>query len=454
MGPLTVNPRRFIGGTGDINTTDYIHYHIFVRDAVTCRTKKVAVNIFTTVDDLVHNNNRQLLFNGIILDKHQSLSSAGILAYHSVFLVANLPAGSDEGEIPLVNVKNENPGGSGIIHPAVNANLPPILPIKPSRSHVYCPYFQDDNHSPATWLLVQEATFPMHGVVTSRDKFNHILSMIPPNIISKISNVIKLAADAQHQQPYEAIKEALAKELMPDSSQLFNQYFKSQSIGDLKPSKFLTKCIADLDSLQPNLSKDVALLRRFFLSSLPQTTQQILSILPTATLTELAAAADKMLEITGSSASKSIHAITKTSPIPPTSSNTELALCNAIALLTDKIASLDVQLRSSDRRQNGSRGNSPATSRQASPSRLSNNATKTDNTSGTPRKILCRYHFKFREAAQYCCVGCEWGNLSPTCKLLDTCTYHNRFRTKAFLCLPGCRFYTAFQDQQQPAKNE
>ena len=162
------------------------YFHIFVRERAPVALVKVTVNHFTTVGELVHNRNRTISFNGMIFSNQQTLSSAGMLPFDTVFFVAHLPAGADDDEIPLAKVKNENPGGSGIIHPAVNANFPPILPIKPSRSHVYCPYFQDDNHSPATWLLVQEATFPMHGVVTSRDKFNHILSMIPPNIISNI----------------------------------------------------------------------------------------------------------------------------------------------------------------------------------------------------------------------------------------------------------------------------
>ena len=375
-----------------------------------------------------------LSFNGSFLSPDDILCSVSVTSNATLTLVSSLSGGS-KADQKLVESGSDD---------EVDPPIPLQLTANKSKAMPTCPYFLDDNNSAALWFVVMESTFPVHGIISSRDKFNHILSQIPTNVISKMSSAIKIAADEKFATPYEILKEALTQQFMPDKAFLFHKYFKSLTIGDLPPTKFLEKCIIDLDTLQPGLSKDDALLRRFFLSSLPQTTQQILTVLPsTVSLKDLATAADRMAEVAGLSHQTNIHSITQIPALPSTSSNAstslsvsgESALCHAITLLTDKIMNLDSRLNSFERSHHNSKENS------RSSSVSSRNSSSRDNK-------FCFYHFKFKDDAKFCNIGCLWNNRSPSCKQKDICVFHARYHNRARRCLEGCKFFKSASVQK------
>jgi len=84
----------------------------------------------------------------------------------------------------------------------------------------------------------------------------------------------------------------------PKFDVVFENYFKTQQIGILKPSQFLQRVISDLELIQPGITQDKnnAILKKFFIQSLSAIHKTILASTSTTDLQELAVIADKIAE--------------------------------------------------------------------------------------------------------------------------------------------------------------
>ena len=310
----------------------------------------------------------------------------------------------------------------------------PMVPSKPTK------FFLDEMQSPETWLMTIETTYGVRNLHKSRDKFNFLLPLVPSNYSAKLTSVIKqtIASDCKH--PYSVFRGALMQLLQPTKSNLFSKYFRDQTLGDLLPSKFLAKCTVDLESMQKGASGDEAMLRRFFLSALPVQHQQILSVLSSATISELALSADKLAEI--AQPHLTAHVEVPSLPIPGASAqNFDTAgLIAAITSLSHRLSGLEAgfdRFNHDDRRSARSPNRGTTFSRGNSSSR---NRSPTPNNQRQP--LLCTYHYRFGDEAQYCHLGCQAQNVNTACKRLDVCVYHARFKRNARNCVTGCKFNT------------
>ena len=63
------------------------------------------------------------------------------------------------------------------------------------------------------------------------------------------------------------------------------------------------------------------------------------------------------------------------------------------------------------------------------------------------RGTLCYYHYKFRNDAKRCNLGCTWKNLNNECTVNNICIHHARYRENANQCTPGCK-YQEYQKQK------
>jgi len=310
-------------------------------------------------------------------------------------------------------------------------------------------FFLDDMQSPETWLLTIETTYGERGLVSSRDRFNFLLPLIPVNYMSKLSSIVKLTTETSHKHPYSAFREAFVRLLQPTKSTLFSIYFRDQILGDLLPSKFLAKCKVDLDSMQKGASGDEAMLRRFFLSALPVQHQQILSVLPTATIAELALSADKLAEIAQSHLTASVDTCSGESNRSPSMQTFDTSgliaaittLTNQNAELSRRIHGLETTFQRSSNNDNRPSGNFNQAS--ASPRGNSFSRSRSPSPSNQRQPLLCSYHYRFGDNAQYCHLGCQAQNISASCKRLEVCVYHARFKRGARNCVTGCKFNTA-----------
>ena len=258
----------------------------------------------------------EICYNGMFLSQDKLMSHYNLLNLSTLVIFLRLQGGSDD-----------------------KPSLPPLT-VNTFSQHLQYPkpvkYFLDEFQSPETWFLMIETSFPDRKLTSPREKFNFILPLVPTEIIAKLSFTIKTTTSPSCEDPYNIFKKALLRDIMPTKSELFNRYFKTQTLGNVLPSKFLAKCISDLENLQTDSSKDESTLRHFFLSALPIQTQQILSILTTATIQELALSADRMTEVTQT---PNIP-IASISPKVAESFNTS-EMTNAIVALTKKINNLE-----------------------------------------------------------------------------------------------------------------
>ena len=325
--------------------------------------------------------------------------------------------------------------------------LPPLT-VNTFSPHFQYPkpikYFLDEFQSPETWFLMIETSFPERKLVASRDKFNFILPLVPTEIIAKLSFTIKTTTSPSCDDPYNTFKSALLLDTMPTKSELFNQYFKTQTLGNVLPSKFLAKCISDLENLQTGSSKDESTLRHFFLSALPIQTQQILSILTTASIQELALSADRMAEVTQA---PNISVASISPKVADLFNTTEMT--NAIVTLTNKINSLESQMQSNQKNYNHNHNsNFRSRPRNYSPSfQTRNNSRSHSRSHSTHNKKICYFHYKFGDQAKLCNLGCEHTeHKNSNCKQLDTCIYHARYKQEARNCIKGCKYNKTEED--------
>ena len=270
------------------------------------------------------------------------------------------------------------------------------------------PFFLDRDNSPNTWLLLLEFSFT-HCRYNSITKAQHLTAYLPTELLQSLGpKIINIMNSEKLKCDYFAeICELVRDHYKPSETDLFDKYFRTQSLGLLTPSQFLAKACSDLELLHPGSSSNLSILRRSFLAVLPPTARAILAGSEKSSLEDLASIADKVL----------IN-------LPDTPiSHIDSSVVNLIKTLSEQVASLQLEV-SSQRR-----------SRSPSDKRLPNNRDRSKSAS----RIICSNHFKFKHNSTICCIGCTWSN-KRNCTITQICVYHDVFSSSAQRCLPGCTF--------------
>jgi len=158
------------------------------------------------------------------------------------------------------------------------------------------PFFLDKDNTPNTWLLLLEFSLG-NSTRNSFTKAQHLTAFLPTEILQtlgpKIVTIMKRnKSDCDH---FTELSNLVKDFYKPTETELFDKYFRTQSLGSLSPSQFLAKARSDLEQLQPGSSLNINILRRFFLAILPPTARAILAGSDKSTLDELASIADKVL---------------------------------------------------------------------------------------------------------------------------------------------------------------
>jgi hypothetical protein len=271
-------------------------------------------------------------------------------------------------------------------------------------------FFLDNENSPNTWLLLFEFSFLGHRY-TPTTKAQQLLAFLPTEILQQLgSKILSLMnSDKFTGDVYQEICTLIKEFYKPSAVELFDKYFRTQSLGQLTPSQFLSKACNDLDRLQSGSSSNVDIIRRFFLSVLPPTARAILAGSEKSSLEDLALIADKiMLNL----------------PSTPSISNIDTSLVELVKNLSDQVASLKTIVTENKRSRSPTINYSQNTFRSRSKS-LST--------------LICTSHFNLRNNSKECCIGCNWTDKS-NCKILPICIYHSLFARNAKRCLEGCTF--------------
>ena len=269
-------------------------------------------------------------------------------------------------------------------------------------------FFLDKDNSPNTWLMLLEFSFS--GRKTNPClKAQHLLTLLPTELLQSLGSKILDVMSSDDSNKYTTITNILRDFYKPSEMELFETYFRTQSLGNLTPSQFLSKICSDLDRLHPGSSLNKTTLKRFFLSVLPPTVRAILAGSDNSTIEEMASTADKI-----------IINLPMTSPI----SNIDTSIFTLIKNLSDQVASLQLEVTSQRRSR------SPNSSEKFSRSHSRSKSTS---------RLICKNHFRYKDTSTKCCIGCNWID-KQNCDILPICIYHSIFAERATNCLSGCTF--------------
>ncbi len=272
---------------------------------------------------------------------------------------------------------DENKSGTILKNPentaenATGTAVPNPAPTFVERIAVKMPQFSKDDIKFFFWQA--EASFALSNVSVELTKYHHVVTAIPQDILRDVADVIRNPPIA----PYTAIKERLLSIYADSEDQRIRRVLQQMALGDRKPSALLREMEHHAqDKLAP------AVMCTLFTSLLPDDVQRILAP-STSPLTELAAMADKIMDV-GPARSVAATATAQTvNPAAPASQQQVSELVGALNKLRREVANL---------RQNQRRG------RSSSP-----HPNRVRGRSQSRKKFdTCWYHFEHGEDARNC----------------------------------------------------
>src|SRR5215469_2731324 len=220
------------------------------------------------------------------------------------------------------------------------------IPISVPSPSTLPPFFDGDV---SLWFCTLEACFlPSDDAQT---RFRYVISKLPPAILGKVRHVFPIALNAL--DPYTILKDEVLKVTSPSSSQRIKELLSKQSLGDRKPSEFLLHLQSLLGPSHAQLEESFT--RPLFFEQMPPSVQTILSAFPSLSLSETAAAADRiLLELPPSHISvASSHRPSPSFPHPiphsgsPSSSSvpSQVLLGARMTALEGRVQSIETELR-------------------------------------------------------------------------------------------------------------
>ncbi|CAB0028292.1 unnamed protein product [Trichogramma brassicae] len=139
---------------------------------------------------------------------------------------------------------------------------------------------------PDLWFLQVEAQFNIHQVTSDSTRFNMILTVLDPETISEVSDIIRAPPV---QDKYTTLKDAIVARLTDSPDTQLHKLLGTIELGDKKPSQLLLQMRTLAGA---RASNDI--LRVRWLDLLPDSTRRLLTIIKNQTIDELAAVADEL----------------------------------------------------------------------------------------------------------------------------------------------------------------
>ena len=287
------------------------------------------------------------------------------------------------------------------------------VPISVPSPSALPPFFDGDV---SLWFCTLEACFlPTEDAQT---RFRSVITKLPPSILAKVRHVFPIALNAL--DPYSILKEEVLKVTSPSSSQRIKELLSKQSLGDRKPSEFLLHLQNLLGPSHAQLEESFT--RPLFLEQMPSSVRAILSAFPSLSLSDTAAAADRiLLELPPSHISVvSSHRPSPPSPItiPQSGSLSSPSVAPnvlfgaRITAIEGRLQSLETEVRNlsvqfstflASQRSFSVRSPSPSSS-----SRSRERSSSRDRPFTHTAQGVCFYHHQFKERALKCNKPCSY----------------------------------------------
>jgi len=169
------------------------------------------------------------------------------------------------------------------LHTASNNNTnPPEVPV--SAVSVKLPEFWPED--PEIWFIRVEAQLRSRSVTQDQTKFDYVVATLDNATAAEVKAVL---LNPPTENKYETLKQALLSAFGKSQARKDAELLSISGLGDKTPSSLLRK----LESL----NNDAETLRRaFFLAQLPSQVRSILALEEFATISDLAKAADRIVE--------------------------------------------------------------------------------------------------------------------------------------------------------------
>src|SRR5215469_1773827 len=195
----------------------------------------------------------------------------------------------------------------------------PLVPSHRSTPLFPIPAFQDSNVP--LWFRQLDHCF--HNASDQLSRYHATITAIPFTLLTCIEDELTKAENTA--TPYDYIKEVIITATSASPHDRLTAILSLQNLGDRKPTDFLQHLLSLLSPGQVTLEE--SLIRPLFLQKLPSQVQTVLSSLPLSTpLKEIAAAADRMLQVlplpTINSVTSTSTSLPLSTPLPIISSAT------------------------------------------------------------------------------------------------------------------------------------
>ena len=240
------------------------------------------------------------------------------------------------------------------------------------------------SQDPSVWFSILECSFTSCKVTNSLTKFTHAVSLLPPDVLPQVSDVISAASTST--TPYDDLKTAVLTRLQSSITTRLQELLSKEELGDEKPSDLYRRMKQLLGDKFHSFDADI--FKQLFYQRLPPAVQRCLfSIKDSLQSDAIATLADDFVATLPSP-----HASAVSSTAPADDSRFT-ALTKQIDLLTSQVASLQKQLQhrprscsSTPHQRHRSRSKSPA---------------------------VCWYHTRFGDNAVKCTAPCTFKTLNP-----------------------------------------
>lgn len=225
-------------------------------------------------------------------------------------------------------------------------------------------------NDPVLWFIQVEAIFFKNNLTDSEGKFNNVISVLPPEVISSVREILLSPSN----NSYDVLKSAILKKTTLSDTKRVQQLLSQTSFQTEQPSQILCHMKQLLDRFAP---LDSLLIRELFLQRLPPDIRLILAANKHADVAELAEIADSLVD----SGTINLPECNSLKRKPDEADQRVIQLSKDVAELKKIVQELNINCHSQG---------------------------KKNNQKGNQTLQLCWYHSKFGINARKCIQPCNW----------------------------------------------
>lgn len=245
---------------------------------------------------------------------------------------------------------------------------------------------------PVEWFLQVEALFSTRGITSQRTRYDHVLSVLPCEVITTVLDILQNHT-AAITDPYDRLKAALLGRLVKSENRRIEELLNGTPMGDRTPSEYYRHLCA-LAGTSTSVNEN--LLIKLWLRNLPALVQTAVTASGRTEAIDMAKVADEVYEV-----------YERQAKFTPLSSNAGIS--ELVAQNQQLLAEVAALKKSFSDMKDSSRYHSRNRSRNRNDSDRSHNRTPS---SSNRNNGLCWYHEKYGNTAKKCRLPCTKSNTS------------------------------------------